>query len=46
MEGLPYPVQLLIIDKLKIVEKKAKECDDNDGRELLDEVSCLYSFYR
>lgn len=46
MESLPYPVQVLIIDELKIAEKKAKECDDDDSRELLDEVSCLCSFYR
>jgi len=46
MEGLPYLVQILIINKLKIVEQKAKEYDNNDGRELLDEVTCICSFYR
>ena len=45
IESLPYLVQLLIIDELKITEKKAKECDDDDGRELLDKISCSYSFY-
>ena len=45
MESLPYLVQLLIIDKFKIAEKRAKECDDNNGREFLDEVNYLYSFY-
>jgi len=45
MESLPYLVQLLIINELKIAEKKAEECNNDDGRELLNEVSCLYSFY-
>lgn len=35
------------INELKIAEQKAKECDDDDdGRDLLDEVTCICSFYR
>ena len=45
IESLPYPVQLLIIQELKIAEQQVEECNDSDGRELLDEVCCTCLFY-
>ena len=39
-------MQEIIIKELKIAEEKAKECNNEDGRELLDKVRCSCSFYR
>jgi len=46
MESLPYLVQLLIIKELQKAKKAWEEANDSNGRELLDEVSCDYKFYR
>jgi len=45
MEGLPYPVQLLMIKELQKAEKAWEEADDSDGRELQDKVCCNCKFY-
>jgi len=45
MDSIAYLVEEMIIMELQIAEEKDKECDDKDGKELLDEVSYSYSFY-